>query len=302
MAPRAPHLVTVLLGSVLVTSCASDAPSDGLARLRSDLQARIEESGAEVGLYYRSLVPGGDSLLLGADTRMHAASTMKVAVMLQLYLDDEAGLVSLDAPVEIRNVFTSIADGSSFVLPPESDSDTTFYGRVGQQVPLRELIDRMITWSSNLATNILIETADARRVTATLRELGADSMEVLRGVEDLKAFEAGLSNTATARDLGVLMAAVATSERLTPESRRSMIDILAHQHFRENIPGGVPEGIRVANKTGWITAHHHDAAVVFPPERDPYVLVVMVRGMESQEDAAALVAGLSALIWQYHTA
>ena len=160
----------------------------------------------------------------------------------------------------------------------------------------------MITWSSNLATNIVIQEADARRVTAMLREMGADSMEVLRGVEDLKAFEAGLSNTATARDLGVVMAQVATGERFTPEAREEMLAILERQHFRENIPAGLPQGIRVANKTGWITAHNHDAAVVFPPNAPPYVLAVMVRGIEEQQEAAGLVASISRAVWEYHTA
>jgi beta-lactamase class A len=284
-----------------MAACASDPPADALSSLRFELQALIDEGGAEVGLYYRSLASDGDSMALGADERMHAASTMKVPVMMQLFLDHEAGLRDLDDPVEVKTSFTSIVDGSTFVLPPGSDSDTTFYGRVGQHVPVRELIDRMITWSSNLATNILIEVADARRVTATLRELGADSMEVLRGVEDLKAYEAGLSNTATARDLGVVMEAVATSERFSPESRAAMLEVLERQHFRENIPAGLPEGIRVANKTGWITAHNHDAAVVFPGGGAPYVLVVLVRGIEEQSQAAALVSRLSRRVWEYHT-
>jgi beta-lactamase class A len=220
---------------------------------------------------------------------------------MQLYLDQEAGLQSLDDSLVITRTFHSIVDGSTFELPPESDSDTTYYGRVGERVTVRDLIDRMITWSSNLATNILIETADPKRVTATLRELGADSMDVLRGVEDLKAFDAGLNNTTTARDLGVVMAAVAASPRFSEGDREAMLATLEHQHFRENIPAGLPEGTRVANKTGWITAHNHDAAVVFPEGAPPYVLTVMTRGIEDQKVAAALVADLSRLVWDYQT-
>jgi beta-lactamase class A len=238
---------------------------------------------------------------IDADTRMHAASTMKVPVMMRLFLDDQEGIRPLDSGIEITRTFHSIVDGSTFELPEESDSDTTFYGRVGASVPVRDLLDRMITWSSNLSTNILIERVDPKRVTAMLREMGADSMEVLRGVEDLKAYEAGRSNTTTARDLGVVMAAVQGSPRFTDASRREMLEILERQHFRENIPAGLPEGTRVANKTGWITAHNHDAAVVFPPDAPPYVLAVMVRGIEDQAAAAALVADLSRRVWDFHT-
>lgn len=275
-------------------------PAD-LAALEASLRAEVAESGAEVGLYYRSLAPGGDSVTIGADTRMHAASTMKVPVMMRLFLDDQEGIRSLDSEMEITRTFHSIVDGSTFELPEDSDSDTTFYGRVGETVPVYALLDRMITWSSNLATNILIEQVDPERVTAMLREMGADSMEVLRGVEDLKAYEAGRSNTTTARDLGVVMAAVQGSPRFTEASREAMLAILERQHFRENIPAGLPEGTRVANKTGWITAHNHDAAVVFPGDAPPYVLAIMVRGIGEQSVAAALVADLSHRVWAFHT-
>jgi len=261
----------------------------------------VAASGAEVGVYYRSLGPGGDSVTVGADVRMHAASTMKVPVMMRLYLDEAEGLRALDDSVEITRTFRSIVDGTPFDLPAESDSDTTFYGRVGERVPLRELVDRMITWSSNLATNIVIQEADPRRVTAMLRELGADSMEVLRGVEDLKAFEAGLSNTTTARDLGVVMAEVASGARFSEHARQEMLATLERQHFRENIPAGLPPGTRVANKTGSITGHNHDAAVVFPADAPPYVLAVMVRGLEG-DAAAALIAEVSRRVWAYHVA
>ena len=296
-------MLAVLLGAAASCSGGDEPvpePLDG-ASLRASLVALIDQSGAEVGLYYRSLDTAGDSVALNADLRMHAASTMKVPVMMQLYLDDASGARSLDAHLPVTRTFRSIVDGSAFDLPPDSDSDTTFYGRVGGTATVRELIDRMITWSSNLATNILVEEVDARRVTATLREMGADSMEVLRGVEDLRAFQAGLSNTTTARDLGVVMAQVALGTRFSPSARSEMLAVLERQHFRENIPAGLPEGTRVANKTGWITAHNHDAAVVFPEEGAPYVLVVMVRGIEEQTRAAALVAELSRVVWESHT-
>lgn len=301
--PNAP--TSALLAALTVAGgCrGADTPpgARGPSQLEASLRSIVEGSPAEVGLYYRSLAPGGDSVAIGADTRMHAASTMKVPVMMRLFLDDQEGVRPLDSELEVTRTFHSIVDGSPFDLPADSDSDTTFYARVGERAPVREMIDRMITWSSNLATNILIEQVDAKRVTALLRELGADSMEVLRGVEDLKAFEAGLSNTATARDLGLAMAAVQGSERFSAGAREEMLSILERQHFREKIPAGLPEGTRVANKTGWIIAHDHDAAVVFPEGAPPYVLVVMVRGIEDRSAAAALIAELSRRVWAYHT-
>ncbi|MGD8322203.1 MAG: class A beta-lactamase-related serine hydrolase [Gemmatimonadota bacterium] len=303
---RALPIPALILYAAVMTACTEThpggVPADPAAlavQLRDTIRAAHPEV---VGLYYRSLAPEGDSVTINADVRMHAASTMKVPVMMRLFLDAQQGIRPLDATLEVTRTFRSIVDGSTFDLPPESDSDTAFYARVGQEATVRHLIDRMITWSSNLATNILIQAAEPDRVNAMLRELGADSMNVLRGVEDLKAFDAGMNNTTTARDLGVVMAAVAESDIFTSRSRDEMLSILERQHFRENIPAGLPEGTRVANKTGWITAHNHDAAVVFPDNAPPYVLTVMVKGIEDQATAAALIANLSRQVWAYHRA
>jgi beta-lactamase class A len=314
MSQKRPGLTTLsglaCLATIVLAACGSDgaggsdragAPGAGVASARARLDSVISASGAEVGLYYRRLVPAGDSLAIGADVRMHAASTMKVPVMMQLYLDDQAGVRSLDSTLPVVRTFRSIVDGSEFDLPPESDSDTTFYGQVGSQASIRSMVDRMITWSSNLATNILIEVAEPERIADMLHAVGADSMSVLRGVEDLKAFEAGLSNTTTARGLGAVMAGIVESDLFTEQSREGMLEILSRQHFTGGIPAGTAAGTRVANKTGWITGINHDAAIVFPEVGDPYVLVVMVRGHPEEDQGEAMTAELSRIVWQAHT-
>ena len=299
MGSRGAGVLLLLIIGVSAAGCGKGAgvPED-LAGILARLAA---ESGAEVGLVYEPL-EGGQGVLLNPDLRMHAASTMKVPVMLQLYLDHAAGRTDLDGPMEVRDTFTSIADGSTYRLDASSDSDSTLYGRLGTTVSRRHLVDRMITWSSNLATNLLIEDADPGRITATLRSLGADSMEVLRGVEDIPAFEAGLSNTTTARDLAEVMRALLDPEVAGEEAREEMLGILERQHFRENIPAGLPPGTRVANKTGWITGINHDAAVVFPEEAPPYVLVVLLRGHPGEDQGTAFAAELSRVVYQHHMA
>ena len=264
--------------------------------LRGELANLIVESGAEVGVYFKNL-DTGDSLLFNADVRMHAASTMKVPVMIQLFRDANTGSFDIEQTIPVTQTFHSIVDGSEYVLDRESDSDSTLYDKVGSRVPARDLIDLMITRSSNLATNILIEFVDARRVTATMRELGADSIEVLRGVEDLKAYEAGLSNTTTARDLGVILTAVSEGRAAGAGAADELLAILEQQEFNEGIPAGLPPDTRVAHKTGWITGITHDAAIVMPKSRSPYVLVVLVRGIEDLDEASALIADVSRAVY-----
>ena len=78
-----------------------------------------------------------------------------------------------------------------------------------------------------------------------------------------------------------------------------MVEVLARQHFTQMIPAGVPRGVRTANKTGSITRIAHDAAVVFPPGRPPYVLVVLTRGFASPESAAPAAREVSAAVWRH---
>src|SRR5213592_3869765 len=266
--------------------------------LAQRLAERIARAPARaVGLYYRSLA-GSDSLLIGANLRFHAASTMKVPVMIQIFRDADAGLLRLDDSLTVHTAFPSLVPAEAFIVGKEDDSDSTLYESVGRNRSVRELLELMITRSSNLATNILIERVGAVRAQASARALGAWSIQVLRGVEDGQAYRAGLNNTTTARDLGVLLIAIVQGRAASRPSCDSMLAILGRQEFNEGIPVGVPPGTRVAHKTGWIgEVVYHDAAVVYPPSGS-YVLVVLTGGIKEDSVAHNLVADVSRMVWE----
>jgi beta-lactamase class A len=281
-----------LLALLLV---AVQTPDSGLA---ARISARIATAPATaVGVYFRDLTTK-DSVLVGARIRFHAASTMKVPVMIQLFRDRDAHRLSLDDSIPVTNAFQSIMDTSTYQLDKADDSDSTLYARVGGKASIRELVELMETVSSNLATNILIGRVGAPRANATAHELGADSIVVLRGVEDGKAYRAGRNNTTTARDLGVLMAAIAQDRAASPAACREMLAILGRQHFKEGIPAGLPAGTRVYHKTGWVgKVVYHDAAIVELSGGRRYVLVVLTGGIEKDEDAYKLVSDISQMIY-----
>ena len=236
-----------------------------------------------IGVSFHDLQTG-ERVELRARESLHAASTMKLAVLLAAY----QLRVNFEQPVRVENRFTSIADGSAFAVDPKDDDDPWPYTQLGKDVPLGVLLERMIVRSSNLATNLVMRRLQASRIERVCRDLGASDIRILRGVEDLKAHEKGLDNTATPHDLALLL------EAMPPEA----IEILARQELNEGIPAGLSPGTRVAHKTGDITRHYHDAALVFPPGRKPYVLVVMTRGFETKEQAAAAVRDISRAVWQ----
>jgi len=266
------------------------------------IQARISaEPGAQVGIAYVDLA-SGDTLFLNADTSFHAASTMKVPVMIELFRRANTGSFKMDQGLLMVNQFASIVDGSPYSLDVGSDSDSTLYHRIGQRVRVDTLLRLMITRSSNFATNTLITLVGADAVTRSMRSLGAQRIQVLRGVEDGKAFEKGLNNTTTARDLAIILRAIEEGKAASPAATHEMLAILLAQEFNEKIPAGLPAGTRVAHKTGEITAVSHDAAIIYPNGRKPYVLVVLTRGIADGTRSSKLIADISAIMYAHNVA
>jgi beta-lactamase class A len=284
-----------LAATIMLAATAGDS-------LQQAIAARIaQDSGVTVGLAYVDLGTG-DTLFLNADTSFHAASTMKVPVMIELFRGAAAGSFRMDQSLLMVNQFASIVDGTPYALDKSSDSDSTLYNRIGKRVPIDTLLRLMITRSSNFATNTLISLVGATAVTARMRSLGASRIQVLRGVEDGKAFDKGLNNTTTARDLAMILRAIEQGRAGSPKATREMREILLAQEFNERIPAGLPAGVKVAHKTGDITAIAHDAAIVYPPGRKPYVLVVLTRGIKESKQSDRLIADLSAIIYQHNAA
>ena len=255
----------------------------------------VRDSGAVVSVLAVDPV-SGLRLEMQPDLRFHAASTMKIAVLLELGRRVEAGELGWNDSLEVRNRFASIVDGSPYALDRASDGDSTVYQAIGARWTLQHLATRMIVRSSNLATNILVELLDPRRITATIRRLGTDSMVVLRGVEDSKAFQRGLNNTTTARDLSTLLLALAAGRAVRSETGAVLLGILEAQEFNDGIPAGLPKGTRVAHKTGEITATWHDAALIYPPDGAPYALVVLTRGIPAHARGLALQADVARIV------
>jgi beta-lactamase class A len=276
---------------LLLLVLSSPAPPPASVLLER-IHAVIE--GREVGLVLLPL-DGRAAVMIEPDKTFHAASTMKVPVMIELFRQAEAGQLRLEDPLPIVNEFHSIVDGSIYHLSVGDDSDAEVYKAVGKTMTLRELCEAMITVSSNLAANLLIERLGVENIRTTVARLGATGMDLRRGVEDQKAFDQGLNNTTTARGLAVLLQELASGQAVSARADAEMVAILKRQKFNDAIPAGVPEGTPIAHKTGTITKIHHDAAIVYGPR--PYVLVILVRGIQEQKESAALMTAISKEVW-----
>ena len=266
-----------------------------LTQARAEIDALIAASGAEVAVAWRPLdAKPGEEILISPTLRFHAASTMKVPVMIELFRQVSVRKLKLDDKVVVTNQFTSIQDGSPYVLSASEDSDGEVYKAMGKKLSYRQLIEAAITVSSNLATNILIEHLGARNIQATADTLGGSGMQVLRGVEDQKAFDAGKNNSTDALGLLALFEAIGKGKAVSAKASAEMLEILKRQKFNDGIPAGLPPGTVMAHKTGTITRIHHDAGIVYAAR--PYVLVILTRGILDQKVSAKLMADIAGVI------
>ena len=290
-------LVPVLAMILPATTQSNQAPSPARIGESAPFSARrlaaekiIGESGAEISVAYRRL-DGSEEWMEEADRVFHAASTMKVPVMIELFRQESEKQLSLSETLEVRNEFKSVVDGSPYSMTMGDDSDETVYRNIGKTMTLEDLNFQMITVSSNFATNLLIDRIGVKNVRATVEGMGAYGVEVRRGVEDQKAFDQGIINETTARGLFVVLNAIARGKAVSKSASERMVEILAAQKFNDGIPQGVPPGTKVAHKTGTITRVHHDAAIIYGDH--PCVLVVLTRGIEKEADSDALIARIT---------
>jgi len=243
----------------------------------------------------------GKILFINEHEIFHAASTMKTPVLIELYKQATAHKFSLSDSIKVTNEFRSIADSSIFKLDSADDGETDLYKHIGEKQTISNLAYRMITLSSNLSTNLLVALVNAKNVTQTMRDMGAKDIQVLRGVEDNKAYEKGLNNMVTAYDLMLVYENLAKGKVVSDGASAAMIKILLDQHFNEIIPANLPSTIKVAHKTGSFKTVHHDSGIVFLPDGRKYVLVILSKNLENDDAAVKTMASVSELIYKYMT-
>jgi beta-lactamase class A len=282
---------------LVITICSCDKKQTA-KELKESIENELTKPSGIFAVAFKDLTTG-EEIFINEHTMFHAASTMKAPVMVEVYKQATAGKFSLKDSLLIKNEFKSILDSSTYSLTPESDSDTLIYKHVGEKRTVYSLLYDMIIISSNLATNLIVELVDAKNVTQTMRDIGAKDMQVLRGVEDGKAYEAGLNNQVTAYDLMLLYETIANEETVNAEASMAMIDILLDQRFNDIIPAKLPKEVKVAHKTGSITGVRHDSGIVFLPDGRKYILVLLSKDLQDADAGIEAMANVSEMIYNY---
>src|SRR6266550_2552567 len=288
------------------TKATSASPANPASPRERALRYQIEkiekESGAKAIAVALHDSETGFELHYHADRWFHAASTIKVPILLGVFAAIDRGELLPHSRVHVRNRFLSVIENIPFRVESGRDSNSAVHNAIGKMMRVDELAYHMITTSSNLATNLLLGVIGPESVTSTLRELKVDDgIELKRGVEDELAFEKGISNMVTANGLLRILVMLSAGKAFSPALSRRMMDILHGQEFNQGIPARLPKGARVAHKTGEISTVAHDAGVVYLPKRKPYVLVILTEWDAAATGRSRTIAAISHTIYEFLT-
>jgi beta-lactamase class A len=290
-------IVFIVTGLLFQPACMQHKNAPG--NLEKEIRDKLAIANAQFGIAFKDLQTG-ETLLINEKKNFHAASTMKTPVLIELFKQAKAGKFSMTDSVVIKNSFRSIVDSSEYSLDPADDSEFELYKNIGRKKTIASLAYEMIILSSNLATNMLIELVTPGSVMRTMKEMGVNDIQVLRGVEDNKAYRKGLNNTTTAYDLLLIYEQMAIEKLISSAASQEMIRILLDQRFNEIIPAQLPNDVKVAHKTGSITGVQHDSGIVFLPDGKKYVLILLSRFDPSDEKKAIqAMAEVSKMLYEH---
>ena len=271
-------------------------PASALRERIAELEERSRARAIAVAVHD---LQTGEEFRYRSDRWFHAASTIKLAVLLGVSTAFHRGRMLPQSRLHVRNRFRSVYDGSTFRVLSDRDSDSEVQNAIGKTMRIGDLSRHMIVRSSNLATNLLLDLLGIEFLQSVLDEHRLSGIDLRRGVEDELAFQHGINNRVTAEGLVELLRLIAEESASTAELSQFMLDILHDQEFRSGIPAGLPAHARVAHKTGEISTVAHDAGIVYLPNRRPYVVAILSEWDPETTGRSPTIAAASYMVYEH---
>src|SRR5579862_657743 len=279
---------------VILCFCAASASGQGAepnppleSPARGDVEKLIQTYSADTSVAFRTL-DGTQELFVQADKSFPSSTAIKIAVMIELYAQAEAGELRLSDPLLV----TPGSQDDAHPGTPHADAkNEPIQGSIGKTLTLRELCEAMIVRGSLRAESLLIERLDPARIRNRLHELGANGVEFVAPVESDTEPAEGPQNTETARDLLVLLWALAKGEAVSPDASQEMMGMLARSIPYQGIAAGLPGSQDAALGTAGFAENHQEAAIVYGPHS--FVIVIVIRDVQDRTASFALSAQLT---------
>jgi len=216
-----------------------------------------------------------------------SASLVKLPVMIEIYRKIEAGELKEEEEIVLKE--EDKTGGSGILKDKPSGSLWT----------VKELVELMITESDNTATDILIDLAGMEEVENTCRKIGLLNTTLERKIYAFEEIDHGKDNLTSPQDMCLLFTKLYEGPEISEMAGKEMLSILKGQKNKKIIPRFLPEDTVCAHKTGGLLGIVHDCGIVYPPDRNPYVLVLMGKNVSDNDLAEEVFAGISEKIYFY---
>jgi beta-lactamase class A len=276
---------------LLISTCFSQTPvsSSGKQKvLWQKLESRIEQVDQHLdgvmGIAIEDLT-SGDHYFLHGDEVFAQASSIKIAVLANLYFEAQQGKLKL------TDLYTVQASD----LVPDSDIMNGLTPGI-TRITLRDLATMMVAVSDNAATNVLIDRVGMQNVNAMLDSLGLTHTRLRRKMMDLEAAKQGRENISTPKEMMSLLDAVYHGKLLNQESTDDFLKVLS-TNKDSFIPRHLPPDLKIANKPGELEAIRNDSGIVFVEGR-PYVICVMTGYLHNEREGEEAISQVSLETWR----
>ncbi len=253
-------------------------------KLEADIHDVDQHLDGVMGVAIEDLATG-DHVFLHEDEVFAQASSIKIAVLAELYLQSQQGKLKLTDPYTVE----------SSDLVPDSDIMGGLTAGV-TRLTLRDLATMMVAVSDNSATNVLIDRVGMGNVNAMLDSLGLTHTRLRRKMMDLQAAKEGRENISTPREMMMLLAAIYQEKLLNKESTADFFKMLS-TNKESFLPRDLPADLKVANKPGELEGVRNDSGIVFVEGR-PYVICVMTAFLSNERDGEQAISKVSLDTWR----
>ncbi len=226
-----------------------------------------------------------EKILINENEVFPSASVIKIPILIELLCQRDEGRLSLDERLHLKD--EEKVEGSGVLKEL----------RAGLELTLVDLATLMIVVSDNTATNMIIDRIGTEPVNRRIRGLGLKHTVLARKMYDFEQAALGKENLCTPYEIMLLLKLAVHGKISSKSTSMEVLEIMARQQYREKIPLLLPEGVRVANKTGSIAGVTHDAAVVYT-SAGLYVLCVMTKGISDKVAAERAIAEASKIVYE----
>lgn len=280
-------LFALIVGVALARPVAAQPTDTKAAELLQKLVASLEKTATGLdGVMGYAIVDltSGDRVERLPSAVFATASTIKLAILYELFKQADEGKLSLDTvrPLDRQQVVGGTGVLGELTAPA---------------MPLRDYATLMVVLSDNTATNVLVDVVGMTNVTARMASLGLKDTKLRRKMIDLAAARRGDENVSTPSEIARLLEILYRGEGLKKESQEALLAILKKSKTTP-MRRGIPPGVAVANKPGTLEGVEVDAGIVYLQGR-PYVLSVMTTYLTQNAAGEAAITSASQAAFEY---